>query len=132
MNKDRRGREWQLWLHSKPDEVMTPTAQATPEHPGELCTPALGGGPKTFAAPKCEPPRAAAVQESPDISLEKHVQMFRGVGWGGGGGKGKKEEQRQKGETLPAVCWGGMADSFISENCPVRDLYIGICRQVTP
>lgn len=46
--------------------------------------------------------------------------------------KEKKRKRGGKGETPPAVCWGRVADSFISENFPVRDLYIGICRQVTP
>lgn len=79
---------------------MTPTAQATPEHPGELCTPALEGGPKTLTAPRCEPPRAAALQESPDISLEKHVQMS----WGREK-KTEKEKEKKRGKGRnPAGC----------------------------
>lgn len=47
-------------------------------------------------------------------------------------GEGRsKIKKRGKGETPPAVCWERVADSFISENFPVRDLYVGICRQVT-
>lgn len=64
-----------------------------------------------------------------DISLEKHEQLS---GWGPGAEAGVSErEKRGKGETPPAVYWERVADSFISENFPVRDLYIGICRQVT-
>lgn len=97
----------------------------------ELCILGLDKGPKNFIAPNRGPHRAAALQESMDISLEKNEQLS---GWGPGGGAGelkKKKKKRGKGETPPAVCWERVADSFISENFPVRDLYIGICRQVT-
>lgn len=95
----------------------------------ELCILGLGEGPKNFIAPNRGPHRAAEPQESVDVSLEKHEQLS---GWGPGGGAGvNKRKKRGKRETPPAVCWERVADSFISENFPVRDLYIGICRQVT-
>lgn len=95
----------------------------------ELCILGLGKGPKNFIAPNHGPHRAAALQDSMGISLEKHEQLS---GWGPGAGVGgRKRKKRGKRETAPAVCWERVADSFISENFPVRDLYIGICRQVT-
>lgn len=110
-------------------QLSDPFAQATPGALKELCILGLDEDPKNFIAPNRGPHREAALQESVDVSLEKHEQLS---GWGPGGGAGvSKRKKKVKGETPPAVCWERVADSFISENFPVRDLYIGICRQVT-
>lgn len=51
-----------------------------------------------------------------------------------GGRRGVKKKRKKEGERreeiLLASCWGWAADSFIRANFPVRDLCVGICRQV--
>lgn len=69
----------------------------------ELCILGLGEGPKNFIAPNRGPHRAAALQESVDISLEKYEQLS---GWGPGGGAGEVKEKRGEREKLHRLCAG--------------------------
>lgn len=79
-------------------------------------------------------PRAGAGQElcngtAPTRAAQGSTGCRQMEGEGGLKKKRKKEGERRE-EILLASCWGWAADSFIRANFPVRDLCVGICRQV--
>lgn len=80
---------------------MTPTARSPcPGHSGAPKGAGLGEGPKNFTAPNRGPHRAAALQESTDVSLEKHEQLS------GGGKKRKKRKEEGEREKPRRLCAG--------------------------
>lgn len=98
--------------------------------PGEL----RGGPAQPRRGHEVPEPRAGAGQElcngtAPTRAAQGSTGCRQMEGEGGLKKKRKKEGERRE-EILLASCWGWAADSFIRANFPVRDLCVGICRQV--